>query len=251
MHLTQFIKELVGMAATPLVCGLLIAFAGAVVRLFGCRRTAAALWLAAASLVYLAAIDPVADALLAPLENRYPLLTDVQNLRPVDYIVVLGSTYAPHDGIPITAALEGDGLARIAEGVRLMRQVHGARLVVSGGASQDRTGSAIGYAKFAVDLGVDVGAIVKLNQSLDTAEEASSVAALVGKGPFILVTSAYHMPRAVDLMQLAGAHPIPAPTGQLARRQIEFEVRGWIPRSSSLRKTERALHEYMGMTIVN
>jgi len=65
------------------------------------------------------------------------------------------------------------------------------------------------------------------------------------------VTSAYHMPRAVRLMQLAGAHPIPAPTGQLAPRQLDFGALAWIPRSGSLHKTERALHEYMGLAIVN
>jgi uncharacterized SAM-binding protein YcdF (DUF218 family) len=251
MHLTQFVKELVGTATTPLACGLLMAIAGAIARLFQGRRAATVLWVAAASLVYLSAIAPVADALLAPLEDRYPPLSDVQSLPPVHYIVVLGSSYAPRDGIPITAALEGDGLARIAEGVRLMRQVPGARLVVSGGATDAPKASAIGYATFAVDLGVDAGAIAKLDQPLDTAEEASSVAAMVGKAPFILVTSAYHMPRAMRLMQLVGANPIPAPTGQLAPRHMSFGVRAWIPRWTSLRKTERAIHEYIGMTIVN
>ena len=250
MHLSQFVKHLVGTAAMPLTCGLLIAGAGAVARLLGRRRTSTVLWTAAALLVYLAATAPVANALLAPLEYRYPPLGDVRNLPPLSYIVVLGADYAPHDQVPITAALESDGLARIAEGVRLMRQIRGARLVVSGGASDGETGSAEGYAKFAVDLGVDAGEIVKLGKALDTEEDAGSVAALVGKLPFILVTSAYHMPRAVRLMRLAGANPIPAPTGQLARH-LDLGAAGWIPRSVSLRKTECALHEYMGLALAN
>jgi uncharacterized SAM-binding protein YcdF (DUF218 family) len=251
MQLMQFIKELVATATAPLACGFILAVAGAIVRLFGSRRIAAGLWLVAASLVYLSAIAPVADSLLMPLEGRYPPLSDMRSLPPVGYIVVLGSSYAPRDGIPITAALEGDGLARIAEGVRLMRLIGGARLVVSGGALDPQVASAIGYAKFAADFGVDEGSIVKLEQPLDTAEEAGRVAALIGKAPFILVTSAYHMPRAVRLMELAGARPIPAPTGQLAPLRLDFGVRSWIPRVASLRKTERAIHEYMGMAIVN
>jgi uncharacterized SAM-binding protein YcdF (DUF218 family) len=251
MHWTYFIKQVIGGTAMPLVCGLLIALAGAVARLLGRRRTSTVLWSVAALLVYLSAISPVADALLAPLEGKYPALTNVQNLPPVNYIVVLGSSYAPRGGIPITAALEGDALARIVEGVRLMRQVHGARLVVSGGGSGQQTPSATGYALLAIDLGIDPGAIVKLDGPLDTQDEAAGVVALIGKSPFILVTSAYHMPRAMRLMQIAGAHPIPAPTGQLARPQIDFDVRGWIPRSSSILKTERALHEYMGLAIAN
>lgn len=251
MHLTHFIKQIVGAAAMPLACAFLIVLAGAVFRLSGRRRISTALWAAAALLVYLSAVAPVANALLVPLEDRYAPLGDIRNLPPVGYIVVLGSVYAPRDGIPVTTALGGDGLARIAEGVRLVRQVHGARLVVSGGAVEGQTPSATGYAKFAVEFGIEADSIVKLDRPLDTAEEASDVAALVGKSPFILVTSAYHMPRAMHLMQLAGAHPIPAPAGQLTQGKIDFDVRGWIPHSASLHKTECALHEYMGLAIAN
>jgi uncharacterized SAM-binding protein YcdF (DUF218 family) len=250
VHLWHFIKQIVSAATAPLACGLAIAIAGAIFRFFGLRRVSTIFWVAAASVVYFSAITPVANALLAPLEGRYPPLTDIQKLPPVRYVVVLGSAYAPREGIPITAALEGDGLARIAEGVRLLRQIPGARLVVSGGAYGQHTASAIGYSRFAVDFGVDPASIVSLDKSLDTEEEAASVAALVGQEPFILVTSAYHMPRAVRLMQRAGAHPIPAPTGQITPTHMDFGALGWIPRSSSLLKTERALHEYLGLAIV-
>jgi uncharacterized SAM-binding protein YcdF (DUF218 family) len=250
-HLMHFLKQLVGVVATPLMCGFLIAFAGAIVRLSGWRRISTVLWIGAACLVYLAATAPVADALLGPLEHRFSAINDVRNLPPVRYIVVLGSGYAPRDGIPITAALGDDSLARIAEGVRLLRKVHGASLVVSGGASEHQTATAIGYAQFAVEFGVDPDSIVSLDKPLDTADEAGSIVAVVGKSPFILVTSSYHMPRAVRLMQLAGMQPIPAPTAQRTSGQIDFSARGWLPSSESLRKTERALHEYLGLLIVN
>lgn len=249
MHVTHVIKELVGTAAMPLAAGLLLAAIGAIVRLFGLRRISTIFWIAAATLVYLSSISPVANALLRPLEGRYPPFDGT--IPPVSFIVVLGNGYQPRDGIPITAALAADGLVRISEGVRLMRLIHGARLVVSGGAYDGQTPTALGYAEYAADLGVDADAIIKLDKPLDTAEEAGEVAALVGASPFVLVTSAYHMPRAVRLMEIAGAHPIPAPTGQLAPRKIDFSPRGWIPRSDSLRKTERALHEYMGMAIAS
>ena len=250
MHLTYLIKQLVSVAVTPLVCALVLSFAGIVIRVSGRRRAAAILWTLAALLVYLAAISPVATALLAPLEDRYPPLGDIRSL-PVSDIVVLGSPYQPRDGIPITAALGEDGLMRIIEGVRLMHQVPGARLIVSGGASGDQTPAAIGYAKFAVELGVDPNSIVKLREPLDTKEEARSVFALLGQSQFILVTSAYHMPRAMLLMQLAGARPIAAPTGQLTARQTDFGARAWIPSSTSLRRTEHAIHEYIGLAVAN
>jgi len=250
MHLTHAAKEIVATVAAPLTCALLFALAGAGARLTGWRRMSTVLWVTAACIVYLSSTSPIANALLMPLENRYRPLSDTEALPAVQFIVVLGSGYAPRDGNPITAALMGDGLARIAEGVRLMRRRSSMMLIASGGAMENRTPSAIGYARFAADFGVEAGAIMKLATPLDTAEEATAVAALVGSAPFLLITSAYHMPRAMRLMQLAGAHPIPAPTGQMAPREIEFDAQGWIPRSSSLRKTECALHEYMGLAIV-
>ena len=181
-------------------------------------------------------------------KTGFPPIDDL-SLPEVRYIVVLGSGYGQRTDIPVTAALPPDALARITEGVRLMRLIRGARLVVSGGAPDRQTASAAGYAKFAIELGVDPDAIVKLDKSLDTADEAASVAGRLGTAPFVLVTSAYHMPRAMRLMQLAGAHPIAAPTGQLAPRRVGLSVEGWIPAATSLSKTDRALHEYIGLAI--
>lgn len=246
MHLTFFIKQFVLVVATPLVCALLICFTGVGARIWGARRTAAILWTVAALLVYTAAVAPVANALLAPLEYRYPPLADIRAVHVSD-IVVLGSPYQPRDGIAITAALGEEGLMRIAEAVRLMRQVSGARLIVSGGAPQGRAAAATGYADFAQELGVEPDSIVKLDQALDTKEEARSVFGLLGKAQFVLVTSAYHMPRAMRLMQLAGARPIAAPTGQLTVGQTDFGWRAWLPSSASLHRTERAIHEYIGL----
>jgi uncharacterized SAM-binding protein YcdF (DUF218 family) len=245
--LNHFLSRLVGGLVSPLAWGFLIFVAGAIFRLSGRRRIATVLWSTAGLLVYLSAVAPVANALLAPLESRYPPLADTRKLLPVRYIVVLGSSYTPRDGIPITAALGGDALPRIAEGVRLMRQMPGVKLVVSGGATENWPPSALGYAEFAREFGVDEASIVKLDRPRDTAEEATVVSALVGDSPFILVTSAYHMPRAMRLMRAAGTHPIPAPTGQLVSRQVGFDARRWLPQSASIVKTERALHEYIGL----
>ena len=136
-------------------------------------------------------------------------------------MVVLGSGYAPVDHIPVTAALNEDGLARIVEAVRISRQLHDARLVVSGGAFPGDTPSAYGYARLAHDLGVDVPPTNVLGTPLDTGQEARAIAALIGRVPFILVTSAYHMPRAMRLMLQAGLEPIPAPTGQRVERPAD------------------------------
>jgi uncharacterized SAM-binding protein YcdF (DUF218 family) len=49
----------------------------------------------------------------------------------------------------------------------------------------------------------------------DTRAEAYAVTGSLGKRPFILVTSAYHLPRTVRQTKAVGAQSIPPPTGQL------------------------------------
>jgi uncharacterized SAM-binding protein YcdF (DUF218 family) len=151
----------------------------------------------------------------------------------------------PRAGLPLTAALDEDGLARVVEGIRLKHRV-AAKLILSGGAPPGQTPSALGYAALARSLGVDDSSIVVISDPLDTRQEAAAVAALLGTSPFLLVTSAYHMPRAMWLMERAGARPIPAPTGQRANRS-RASWREWLPSGGGLRKTERALHEYVGL----
>jgi uncharacterized SAM-binding protein YcdF (DUF218 family) len=241
------IKQLVGAVATPLVLALFIGAAAGVCRLG--RRGRVVPWLMglAAVVAYLGAISPVGDALLGPLERQYAPLRDDQPLPLVGYVVVLGSGYAPRAGIPVTAALDEEGLVRVVEGVRLVRQRGIAKLVVSGGAPAGKTPSALGYAVLARSLGVDAASLVVLDDSLDTAGEARAIEMAVGATPFILVTSAYHMPRAVRLMRRAGLQPIPAPTGQRVNPPQGFAPGRWLPNSGDLQKCERALHEYLGL----
>src|SRR6516165_4990316 len=147
------IKGIADVLTAPLVIVLLVAIAAAVCRLTGRSRASRILLIGAAVLTYLASIPLVGKALLRPLETRFrPLNAD--QLPSVDYIVVLGSGYAPHDGIAVTAALDREGLMRAVEAVRLMRSLRGARLVMLGGALRGYPPVAQGYAQLARALGV-------------------------------------------------------------------------------------------------
>jgi len=118
---------------------------------------------------------------------------------------------------------------------------------VSGGAPPGNVPPAFGYADLARRFGVPEESIVTLGGPLDTHAEARAVADLLGVAPFILVTSAYHMPRALWLMERAGAHAIPAPVGQRALGMNGNLIGALIPSSNGLYETEHALHEYIGL----
>jgi uncharacterized SAM-binding protein YcdF (DUF218 family) len=244
----RLLTEAADVLAHPLMLALLPAAAALAWRLAGRRRTARVLLVCAIALTYLFAIPLVGRGLLHPLEMRYaPLRGD---LPQVAYVVVLGSGYAPHDGIPVGAALDPDGLVRIVEAVRLTRLLPGARLIVSGGPVSGAEPAAHGYALLAEALGIPAQSVIVSDQPRNTRDEARAVAKLLGRSPFLLVTSAYHMPRAMQLMREAGTEPLPAPTGQRAFGAVMRSWRDFLPAAAGLDDSRRALHEYLGLAAV-
>jgi len=243
------LRQIIDALATPLGLALLLVALALVAWLRGRPRGSHALLICTGLLAYLCSIPLVGRALLRPLESRYPPLSE-ERPPPAEYIVVLGSGYAPHDGIPVTAALDDDGLVRVVEAVRLARLVPAARLVVSGGAPPGRLPPAQGYARLARALGIAPQSIIVSDEALDTRGEARAVSHLLGHAAFLLVTSAYHMPRAMWVMRQAGANPIAAPTGERAYGAAAVGWRALLPGSGGLRDSERALHEYLGLAAI-
>lgn len=241
------LKQIVAVVIQPLTIALLLALAALVAGLL--RRTRLMLWTlaAAGTIAYLGSITPISGLLLRPLESSFSPLRESDVPAQIKYIVVLGSGYSPSAGYPVTAALDREGLVRLIEGIRLQRLFGSARLVVSGGAPPGRAAPATGYALLARSLGVDPATLVVLDDALDTDDEARELIERVGAEPFILVTSAYHMRRAVREMQRAGARPIAAPAGQLVLPSSRSTLRRWLPSSSGVFGTERAVHEYLGL----
>ena len=90
------------------------------------------------------------------------------------------------------------------------------------------------------------GDIITLDQPKDTEEEAVAVKQAIGNAPFLLVTSASHLPRAMIFFQQAGLHPLPAPANQLA---IDSPLNPWeraIPSPVWLMHSDRVGYETLG-----
>jgi uncharacterized SAM-binding protein YcdF (DUF218 family) len=248
------LKYLIGSLADPLVIAFLLALVALIFRLTGRRKLAWGTFSAGVGFAYLCSLSWVGDVFLAPLEARYPTFLE-SSVRDGDVaaILVLGAWYAPRENLPITAALSGDGLSRIAEGVRLAMRYPSAKLIVSGGAPHGGAPSALGYARFAKEFGLAQDRLVISANALDTRQEAREVAKRYPHERFILVTSAGHMPRSMALMEREGLHPIPAPTAQ--RTAGNVTVDHWqsifLPSSLGLAKTEAAWHEYLGLAALS
>ena len=140
------------------------------------------------------------------------------------------------------------GMVRLSEGVRLWRQLPtGSQLIVSGGSLPHEPPIALGYAVAAESLGVPADAIIILPEATDTGMETRAIHLRIGDAPVLVVSSAAHMPRVMKLAALDDLQAIPAPTGNLSDPGAQgFRLR-LVPSATALRKSETALHEYLGL----
>jgi uncharacterized SAM-binding protein YcdF (DUF218 family) len=86
--------------------------------------------------------------------------------------------------------------------------------------------------------------------SRDTAENAyysKKICEREGYQNPILVTSATHLPRAVNLFKAVGLEVLPVPAYRRTWEDHDFDWRSWLPSASALGHTAAALHEYLGL----
>lgn len=197
-------------------------------------------WLA----LLLLSLQPVADRLLKPIESRYPTW---RGGPPVEDIVVLGGGYTWNPEWAPSSNLINNSLPRVAEGVRLWLANPGSRMIFTGySAPTNPVTTAEAGARVAESLGVPRSAIITLDSPRDTEEEAAAVAQLLGDKPFLLVSSASHLPRAMIFFQRQGLHPIAAPANQLA---ITSPLQTWekvMPSPLWLMHSDRVGYETLG-----
>jgi uncharacterized SAM-binding protein YcdF (DUF218 family) len=184
------------------------------------------------------------NALLRPLEHRYPPLVVVHSgpgAPAITFIAVLGGLANDDPHVPISSHIASHLMVRLIEGVRLHDEIPGSKLILSGGPD-----SAEGMAKMAEALGVSMTDIQQLAAPRDTEEESQQIAPIVGPQPFILVTSASHMPRAMGLFRKRGMQPIAAPTDYLAPYR-RLEPDDLAPDGYKLYQSQIAIYEYLGL----
>jgi uncharacterized SAM-binding protein YcdF (DUF218 family) len=196
------------------------------------------------------------DALLKPLEKHYPPLMISNNhssvpkkLTAIQWIVVLGGGCTTDHTVPAISQLTHESFARIMEGIRLHRKIPGSKLILSGGTIYplDSLTEAETMAQVARIYGIQGKDMALEKKSRDTKEQAKNIKAIVGSKRFLLVTSAYHMPRAMAIFKKREMSPIPAPTDYLVKQKNYYTIEDFYPRAENLFKAERAIHEYLGI----
>jgi uncharacterized SAM-binding protein YcdF (DUF218 family) len=203
-------SKLFWFVAAPTNALLLICMAGLGLSLTRFARTSHALLAVGAAGLILISATPFPKWILRPLEDRFAQNTDEHT--PINGIIVLGGAVGSARGqVRFT-----DAAGRMTEAARLARLHPQAKLVFSGGSAQltgpiTRT-EADDAAQFFADMGLVGERIIFENQSRNTWENATLTAQLLAQmhlAPkpgerWLLVTSAYHMPRAMGVFTKAG-----------------------------------------------
>ncbi|HAU1320478.1 TPA: hypothetical protein F8R96_05925 [Legionella pneumophila] len=178
------------------------------------------------------------------LESRYSI---VNQINPnVKWVVVLGGGQNIGEGMPANDLLTSASIKRLVEGVRLFKALPDAKLLLSGGGSTGEQPEALLLAELTKWFSIDPEKVVIETVSINTADQARELAAIVHDHPFYLVTSAVHMPRSMALCQQQGLHPIAAPTDFTFFWSTDTWVKMIIPNPYNLAYTSIALHEILG-----
>ena len=225
---------------------------GLILLAVGWRRLGWAAILAASLLTSILSWPPLADTLLGYVEEQARVAERATPRCCFDAIVVLGGGVAP--AVPPEREFPSltESADRLWSAARLYKAGIAPRIIVSGGGflatgAGAATTEAEAMRRFLLDLGVPDSAIVAEDKSRNTVENIYNVRKMVQDKRVALVTSGYHMPRAMRIAAAAGLNVSAFPTNFHALRSTRPPWENWLPTIEGMGETELALHEIIGI----
>lgn len=203
------------------------------------------------ALILLGGFTPLGNLLILPLEQRFASVPPPQAGERVDGIILLGGFEDAHvsngrGGLGLNEAAE-----RVTEGLRLALRHPEAKVVFTGGAGGlFATAEASGpVGAFLSEAGVAPDRLILENRSRNTYENAVFTRELVAPEPgarWLLVTSAYHMPRAMGLFRKAGFDVVAYPVDYRTRGPEDL-TRFFSRIPQGLMRLDVAANEWLGL----
>ncbi len=213
------------------------------------RRAGRRLVAAVAAVALAIAVLPVDDWLTMPLENRFPPPASLP--AEITGIIVLGGSIQPTithwRGQP---SLNGHA-ERLTEFVALARRYPDAKLIFTGGSGSlgfPDLKETVGARELLARLGLPAERIIFEAESRNTHENAVYSRAIAAPRPdqrWILITSAFHMPRSVGCFRAVGWHVIPFPVDYMTTGRVSLVPS--VNLIGGLGGVQLALHEWIGM----
>lgn len=202
--------------------------------------------------VFLFGLSPISNFMMQTLENRIPagVIPD-----RIDGIIILVG--AVNMGILRPGLIElNDQADRIVEGVILTKRHPEAKLIITGGSGylnqSENLREADYLKKLAILLGVNEDRIVIERNSRNTHEHAVEMAKLLldkDGGRWVLITSAFHMPRSFGCFKKEGINVIPHPVDFKTKTDVytDFSLLSLLPKISNISSFSNVLHEWLGL----
>lgn len=199
----------------------------------------------------LVAVFPIGKTMTGVLENRFQRPEPLP--EKVTGIIVLGGVLNQFIAKKRGATAPQIAPGRFSEFIRLAGLYPDARLVFTGGSGSLKNPD-IKEAEFVAPLlkfwGLEIGRVTFEADSRNTFENATFSKALIKPSPddtWILITSAFHMPRAMGVFRTAGWKVTPAPVEYLTTG----DERLFVPQFrflSGLNAFSHAVHEWLGLS---
>jgi len=192
---------------------------------------------------------PVGIWLLAPLEDRFPR-PGPDELGRVDGIIVLGGAVQPEITHTRAALALNRHAERIVEMAMLARRFPQVPIVYAGGSGDvrgERPTEAAAISPYLAALGISPERVRLENASRNTFENAVETWNRSRPAPderWLLVTSAFHMPRAIGVFRAAGWDPVAFPVDYLGSGRERWPMLAPAGHWADLRL---AAHEYVGL----
>ena len=202
----------------------------------------------AAALLLLLGWQALPESLVQRLEEQHP--PPPSDLSGFTGLVVLGGVFGGSDGRDHGQPALGSASERVVLPIPLMNQYRHMRLLFTGGAaslSKNVKPEADAARAYFERMGVDMTRMLFESRSRNTYENATlsrDVAGVDIRQPWLLVTSASHMPRAFATFQKAGWNVTPYPLDYYSLHETD-----WLSYSLSrgVEAWQLALREYVGM----
>jgi uncharacterized SAM-binding protein YcdF (DUF218 family) len=202
----------------------------------------------------IAGFSPLGNVLIWPLEERFsrPAMADLGDR--IDGIIILGGFEEPRMTEARQTLSLNEAADRLTEAVTLARRFPAAKVVFTGGAA-DLLGRVQPAAEkvraFLVDAGVSTERIVLEDASRNTRENATMTRDLVKPQPgsrWVLVTSAFHMPRSIAAFRHAGFDVVAWPADYRTAGAGDM-LRPFDSLDGGLRRVDTAIKEYIGLVV--
>jgi uncharacterized SAM-binding protein YcdF (DUF218 family) len=245
------LSKVLGFVALPSNLLMLVGLMGAALLFTRRKRLGQGMMIASVLTLALAGWSPLGNWLITPLEDRYPAWRGASAQDSIVGIIILGGAISPEvSGARGTVALN-EAAERMTVAADLARRFPAARIIFSGGSGKLFGGAA--EADFVLPLfesfGIARERITLEGRSRNTAENARFTKELVQPKAgerWLLVTSAYHMPRSIGVFRREGfavdAYPVDWRTAGAGAALTPFTAL-----SAGLARTDAGVHEWLGL----